>query len=120
MRLSPSQAVKAHCQECLGLNQFNRQEIEACQGDNCFTGPCPLFPYRLGRRIPVKVFRSFCKHCMGGNDSLIKDCPSENCKIYPYRFGKNPSRQGIGGNLFQIRREPKEKGQESMLSALYG
>ena len=43
-RLTPSEAAKAQCQECLGLNQFNRNEIQNCKGDTCYAGPCPLFP----------------------------------------------------------------------------
>jgi hypothetical protein len=101
MKLSPYQTVKRQCQECLGMKQFNIDEVENCQGDTCFNGPCPFFPYRLGRRISVKVFRAFCKHCMGGNDSLIKDCPSTTCKVYPYRMGTNPARHGQGGIFLQ-------------------
>jgi len=90
-KLTPTQTVKAHCQECLGLNQFNRAEIENCQGDTCFTGPCPSFPYRLGKRAPVKVFRQFCIHCIGGQAHLVPDCLSIGCKCHPYRMGKNPA-----------------------------
>jgi len=115
-KLSPSQAVKAHCQECLGMNQFNRAEIEACQGNTCFTGPCSFFSYRLGARIPVKAFKKFCTHCNGGQASLIPDCPLTDCKVYPYRMGKNPARQGKGGNLFQKGREPMETGRKLMIT----
>lgn len=114
-KLSPQQTVRVHCIECLGLIQFNRTSIQNCKGDTCFIGPCPLFPYRLGRRISVKVFRAFCIHCMGGNRSLIKDCPSKSCNVYPYRFGKNPMRQGIGGNVLNFDREPKEIVQGSLI-----
>jgi hypothetical protein len=95
-KLTPNQTVKAQCQECLGMNQFNKSEVENCKGDTCFTGLCPFFPYRLGRRISVKVFRAFCIHCMGGQAYLVPDCPSTGCKVYPYRMGKNPSKKGQG------------------------
>jgi hypothetical protein len=94
--LSPRQAIRAHCQECLGMSQFNRSEVEVCQGDTCFTGPCPLYPNRLGKRISVKVFRRFCIHCQGGQSNFIAECLSTDCKIFPYRSGKNPSLVGIG------------------------
>lgn len=113
--LSPSQTVKAHCQECLGLKNYNRQEVEACKGDTCKTGPCPFHPYRLGKRISVKVFRAFCFHCMGGQPRLISECPSTDCRIYPYRMGKNPSRQGIGNHRDEIGREFREKEQDSTI-----
>lgn len=115
-KLSPQETVRAHCTECLGLAHYNRSEIQNCKGDTCFTGPCPFFPYRLGRRISVKVFRAFCIHCMGGNKSFIKDCPSVSCNVYPYRFGKNPGRQGIGGNVLNFVREPKKNVQGSLIN----
>jgi hypothetical protein len=114
-RLSPQQTVRAHCIECLGLAQFNRASIQNCKGDTCFTGPCPFFLYRLGRRVSVKVFRSFCIHCMGGNRNLIQDCPSISCNVYPYRFGKNPMRQGIGGNVLNFDCESKKIHQGSLI-----
>lgn len=105
MSLSPSQTVKAHCQACLGMNQFNKSEVEACKGDTWNFGECAFFPYRLGKRMPVKVFRKFCVQCMNGQTSLIAGCTSTNCKIYPYRFGRNPNRSGVGGFFSQTGRE---------------
>ena len=94
-RLTPNETVKAFCVECLGLKQFNRSEIENCQGNTCIGG-CAFFEYRLGKRIPVKVFRKFCTECMNGQAVLIPGCPATKCKIYKYRFGKNPTRAGQG------------------------
>ena len=94
-QLSPMETVRAHCTECLGLTQYDRTEIENCRGDTCIGG-CALFPYRLGKRIPVKVFRKFCIECMNGQRSLIAKCPTKICNIFPYRFGKNPARSGVG------------------------
>lgn len=106
--MTPSQAVKRQCIECLGLPQYNRTEIEACQGDTCKAGPCPLYSYRLGKRISVKVFRQFCIECMGGQRHLVADCPSRSCVLYPYRMGRNPARRGMGGKGFQNARERGE------------
>ena len=94
-RLTPTETVRAFCMECLGLTYFNKSEIESCRGDTCVNG-CALFPYRLGRRIPVKVFRRFCTECMNGQEHLIPECPATRCKIHQYRLGKNPARQGQG------------------------
>ncbi len=88
-RLTPNETVRALCIECLGLPQYNRSEIENCKGDTCIGG-CALFPYRLGKRIPVKVFRKFCSECMNRQPALIPECPATKCKIFPYRMGKNP------------------------------
>jgi len=76
MKKAPHGAGRAHCIECMGLIQYNRNKLQNCMGDKWFIGSCPFFRYRLGRRIPVKVFRAFCIHCMGGNGSFVKDCPS--------------------------------------------
>ena len=94
-RLTPNETVKAFCVECLGLKQFNRSEIENCRGDTCVNG-CALFPYRLGKRIPVKIFKKFCTECMNGQEGLIPECPATKCKIHQYRFGKNPAKAGQG------------------------
>ena len=94
-RLTPQQTVRAFCTECLGLKQYNRSEIENCQGNTCIGG-CAFFEYRLGKRIPVKVFRKFCTECMNGQEGLIPGCPATRCKIFPYRFGKNPAKAGQG------------------------
>jgi len=88
--LTPAQTVRAQCTDCLVLKSYNKIEIENCKGDTCYAGACPFFDYRLGKRMPIKIFRQFCNHCMGGNKSFVKDCPSTSCKVYPYRFGKRP------------------------------
>lgn len=111
--MTPSQAVKIKCVDCLGLNQFNQAEVKACQGDTCKTGPCPIFPFRLGKRIPVRVFRWFCIQCMGGQRHLVADCPSIKCAVYPYRLGTNPARQGIGNHCFKMHREFMKSSRQS-------
>ena len=45
---------------------------------------------------PLRAIRKNCLDCMGGNATEVRRCPMENCPLYPYRFGKNPSRKGIG------------------------
>ena len=44
---------------------------------------------------PVKAIREFCIECMGGRENKIflkqiKDCSSQDCPLYDFRFGKNP------------------------------
>jgi len=87
---TPKQAQRALCKNCLGLSQWNREAARDCQGDKAMCGPCPLYPYRLGQRISVKVFRKNCLYCMGGDRQAIDECPSKTCPAYPYRFGTNP------------------------------
>lgn len=92
--MTPKETVKAYCTHCLGMLQFNKEEVRNCHGDQAYNGPCPLFPYRLGKRIPVRVFRAFCLQCMGGNRELVRECDTESCLIHPYRMGTNPALTG--------------------------
>ena len=92
--MTPTQTVRAYCTHCLGMPQFNREMVRDCQGNTAYQGSCPLYPYRLGKRISVKVFRSFCLQCMGGNRDFVRECDTESCPIYPYRMGKNPALTG--------------------------
>lgn len=42
---------------------------------------------------PVKAIREFCIDCCGGSRETVKNCPSANCALYPFRMGKNPFRK---------------------------
>jgi hypothetical protein len=114
-KLTPQQAVKAYCQQCLRMKQFNADQVRDCQGDHI---KCPFFPYRLGKRPPVKVFRAFCIDCMGGYRETVIDCPSVKCECYPYRMGKNEARKGLGASKEAMgkARESIKKRQESIFS----
>lgn len=44
---------------------------------------------------PLPAIREMCIECMGGPDNpgyrkLITECPSIDCALYDFRFGKNP------------------------------
>lgn len=39
---------------------------------------------------PLKAIRQNCLDCMCGNSEEVKKCPSENCPLFPFRFGTNP------------------------------
>lgn len=41
---------------------------------------------------PLKAIRLNCLECSGGLSDAVKDCPIETCAVYPFRFGKDPSR----------------------------
>lgn len=45
---------------------------------------------------PVKAIKKFCLDC-GGSRREAKACQKTGCALFPYRLGKNPARQGIGG-----------------------
>jgi hypothetical protein len=45
---------------------------------------------------PLKAIRAWCLDCSGRQWSEVKKCVIPDCPLYPYRFGKNPNRSGIG------------------------
>ena len=48
---------------------------------------------------PLKAIKKKCLDCMCGSAKEVKLCPSEECELYPFRFGHNPNRSGIGGKI---------------------
>ena len=96
-RLTPGKTLHTYCRYCIQDNSDRR--IQACGGDHCLaTGKvCPFFEYRKNGRPPVRVFKIFCRECMGGHADFVLDCESFDCLIYPFRLGSNPARSGIGG-----------------------
>ena len=46
---------------------------------------------------PLKAIKKFCHWCSGDSWKEVKLCPRIECELYPYRFGRNPSRKGVGG-----------------------
>lgn len=51
----------------------------------------------------VKAIRRNCLKCQGGHPSLVRNCDSTDCDLFPFRLGRNPNRKGIGG--FQTHRK---------------
>lgn len=99
--MKPSEAVKAFCRQCVGIDvgKRYRSTVEDCKGDTSPQGPCEFYPYRVGEeRISVKVFRKFCLSCMGGNRNLVSECETEDCPCHLFRMGKNPNRAGTGNH----------------------
>lgn len=41
-------------------------------------------------RSPLKAIRAFCVSCSGDSVYEVKRCPSFDCPLYAFRFGKNP------------------------------
>ena len=42
---------------------------------------------------PLKAIRGKCLDCCCGQINEVKLCPSSNCPLHPFRFGKNPFRK---------------------------
>ena len=87
-RLTPRQAIREHCMDCVG----SASAIRDCQGNELYDHPCIFFSYRMGKgRPPAKLIRKFCLYCMGGSWNLVKKCASKDCPFLRYRMGKNPN-----------------------------
>jgi hypothetical protein len=90
-RLTPRQAVREHCIDCVG----GASAVRDCQEDELYDRPCIFFPYRMGSGRPsAKLIRKFCLYCMGGNQKLVRECPSKACPFLAYRMGKIRSSGG--------------------------
>ena len=50
---------------------------------------------------PLKAIRLKCLDCSAGQAQEVRLCPVTDCALYPYRFGRNPRRKGIGGTFEQ-------------------
>lgn len=70
----------------------------------------------IEKLTPTDTIRAYCLQCMGGQRDFVADCETEDCPCYPFRFGKNPARQGIGGSISQIARELRVQRPESIFS----
>jgi hypothetical protein len=97
---TPTQAVKHFCRNCCG---GILSEVKKCGGDKEILGGqfenCMLFPYRFGKgRVSVKTIRKHCLMCMGGSKSGVRECPSEECALWKFRFGTNPNYKKKGRN----------------------
>jgi hypothetical protein len=51
----------------------------------------------MKKLTPLKAIRKKCLDCVCGSANEVKLCPSDDCPLFTYRFGKNPARRGIGG-----------------------
>lgn len=58
---------------------------------------------------PIKAIRKKCLDCCMGQVEEVKQCPIEDCDLYPFRFGKNP---------FRAKREYSEEEKERLRSNL--
>ena len=105
-RLTPKETVHAWCHYCIQSRLDS--EVENCGGQLVYaTGrPCPFFPYRMGMRPPMKIFRQFCLECMGGSSKFVAECETNDCLMHPYRFGKNPYRKGASKDRMSQIRHP--------------
>lgn len=61
-------------------------------------GKVPWDGYRSTKKVPpLKAIRNKCLDCCNESYIEVEKCPVNDCPLYSYRFGKNPSRAGLGG-----------------------
>ena len=48
---------------------------------------------------PLRAIRLNCLECVCWSPSEVKNCTGKLCPLFPYRFGNNPERKGIGGEF---------------------
>jgi len=46
---------------------------------------------------PLQAIRRKCLDCCCGSPKAAGLCSVQDCALYPYRFGHNPKRKGVGG-----------------------
>ena len=120
---TPSQATKRFCCECCG---GIKSEVKNCGGDKPILGKdypnCPLYKYRFGRgRISVRTIRKHCLLCMGESKSGVRECPSKDCPLYPFRLGTNPNYKKKGRDQrskIAVKKNLSKIGLESRLVAI--
>jgi hypothetical protein len=45
---------------------------------------------------PLKAIRRKCIECSGNSVKNVTSCDITDCDLHPYRFGRNPKREGVG------------------------
>jgi hypothetical protein len=63
---------------------------------------------------PLKAMREYCLDCCGGSRKEVKLCPSTDCSLWPYRFGKNPYSTRV---MSEEQREQARERMKAMLEA---
>ena len=89
--MTPQEALRQVCQDCLGLTQFSFSRVGDCQGDTAANGACPIYSKRLKGRVSVRLIRKYCLYCQGNSSRSVEECTTSSCGFHMYRFGKNPA-----------------------------
>ena len=49
-------------------------------------------------KTPLNAIRAKCLDCAVQQPKEVRHCTVTDCSLFPYRFGKNPNRKGIGNS----------------------
>ena len=95
-QLSPLGAIRKRCLDC----KETTTEIKECEFDPKHKEACALWQFRMNKSKKgtsrLKAIRKYCLWCMLESSEEVRSCPTKTCVLFHYRFGRNPSRQGIG------------------------
>ena len=96
---TPQKAIRLRCLDC----SETRGEILRCEFGPGSHDPCTLWPFRMGharqagRGSRLKAIRRYCVgSCCRGQRREVRLCPTTDCVLWRYRFGKRPSRDHDG------------------------
>lgn len=53
---------------------------------------------QIKRLTPLSAIRQKCLECSCWSAYEVRNCHIGDCALWPYRFGRNPSRKGICGS----------------------
>jgi hypothetical protein len=56
---------------------------------------------------PLRAIRAKCLDCSAGSPGEVRKCHIEDCPLFPFRFGHNPRRSGIGCKNSKFRKKDK-------------
>jgi hypothetical protein len=62
----------------------------------------PDYEAAKGHKTFPRYLQHLCTECKGEGsvrDPMIVGCRTYECEVWPYRFGKNPSRAGLGNRM---------------------
>ena len=89
----PRVAIRKHCLDCCETTT----EVANCpkgpkSGDECSLWFCRRGPTVKKERAgsALKAIRARCLDCMNGSGHMVRVCPTEECSLWPFRFGRKP------------------------------
>lgn len=91
MKLSPLKAIRSNCVWCCNSAISGPDSPTGCNSP-----ACSLYSRRMGKGAgpgALRAIRARCLECAGSN-AEVRDCPIQNCPLWPYRRGHNPSLAG--------------------------
>ncbi len=50
----------------------------------------------IASNSPLRAIRKYCLACSGKSQKEVTFCVIPDCALFPFRFGRNPHRQGVG------------------------